>query len=138
MNPGLFNADKKVWVLEVPATDWYSVQDASIILNTGGPSVYNAINRGSLVAYKVGGSTRIKHEDLVDYISKRGRSEVRNEGIREAIEKIVPSAVEKTRALHIAGATAAEGRQPVGKINLSLFDTEDAEPVAVASESETE
>lgn len=126
MNPGTYDEEAKHWVCTVPGQEWYSVQDVSIILGIGGPSVYNAIQRGSLVAYKVGGSTKVKHEDLQAYISRRGQTQQTQRTADTLIERIVPEVQETRKAEQIAREAAAEGGGSVGKIKLSLFDKPEA------------
>ena len=128
MNAGTYDAEKGSWLMYLPAREWYSVQETSQILGVGGPTVYSAIRRGSLVAYKVGGSTKVKHDDLVNYIARRMSNAVATTTADEAIARIIPSEVSSKKADKMAGAIAADAPPPVGNIQLDIFQDE---PTAV-------
>jgi excisionase family DNA binding protein len=117
MDAGRFDSEAGKWSIEVPEQEYYTVQDVSRILGVGAPSVYNYIRRGSLPAYKVGGSTKVKHEDLMQYIEVRQSDQARSP-VNE-VEKIVPDEEPRKVAQELSGD---DGGDETTQINLDLFD----------------
>ena len=124
MNAATYNEEKKVWEATVAAAEWYSVQEIGQILGVGGPTVYSAVKRGSLVAYKVGGTTKAKHDDLLNYIARRKSATIATATADATIAKIIPVVESQNRAKHLATTIAAEtgesGPAPA-PIKLDLF-----------------
>lgn len=80
------------WRQAIPAKEWYTVQETSIILLMGTTQVYDCIKRGTMPAYEVNSVTHVKHNDLVDYIDRRQRGAPSVPSSGEAhIVRIVPS-----------------------------------------------
>ena len=78
------------WVQDVPIKDYYSVQECSIILDVGSPSIYSAIKRGTMKGVRVNGVTHVRHADLIAYINKRGTGRPMTSLADAVIEEINP------------------------------------------------
>jgi len=72
-NIARYDSERNEWVKTVPGSKFYSLQKVAEILGVGGPSVYQAIKRGTLRAFKnpATGSIVVTHDDLMAYIQKR-------------------------------------------------------------------
>lgn len=126
MRPATFDNDNNQWVQIIPQREYYSIQDASHILDMGTTQIYGSIKRGTIVAYKVDGVVRIKHDDMIEYINKRGAVS----SPRGIIELIVPL---PTSRAPTAGAqqdltTLPAQVAPVGGLNLDDLDLGAPEP----------
>ena len=51
-----------------PANEWLSVERAGRVLGIGIHTVYGLINRGELVAYRIGRVYRIRREDIAAFL----------------------------------------------------------------------
>ena len=51
--------------------DFYTVPEVEKIIQSPRPTVYSWIQRGWLVAYKVGGRTRVKKEELKKFLARQ-------------------------------------------------------------------
>lgn len=113
MRAATFDEQEQVWTQTVAYKEWYSVREVCVLLQTGGPSVYGAIRRGTLKAYKVNGFTRVKHEDLVAYIIRRqaGATTVMQGALQ--IEEILPQKLAEK---------AAQGMTPAGEFEEEAAD----------------
>lgn len=114
------------WVQAVPYQDLYKISDVSLIMGTGSPQIYTAIHRGTLKGYRLQGVTVVKHEDLVDYISRRTVVVV----VSPELQEIRPrtSAIVTAPVSEDSQATAAAVLQEGAPLDIfGDEDTEDAE-----------
>jgi excisionase family DNA binding protein len=107
MRAAFLNDAEGRWEQTVAVQEWYSVQDVCTILAVGNPSVYGAIKRGTLKAYRVSGVVKVKHDDLVSYIARRSAEPSLDPGALQ-IEEIIP----EREADKAAQAMMPEGSQP--------------------------
>jgi hypothetical protein len=89
------------WIQDVPIKDYYSVQECSIILDVGSPSVYSAIKRGTMKGVRVNGVTHVRHSDLIAYINKRGTGRPRTNLADAVIEEITPKEDKEREAVEM-------------------------------------
>lgn len=106
MKAALLNEEQGQWEQTIPVKEWYTVQDVCVIMNVGGPSVYGAIKRGTLKAYRVSGVVHVKHEDLIAYLARRSAAPSFDPSAL-VIEEIVPGAGDEAAATAM-GATPAD------------------------------
>ena len=64
------------WEQYVPVKEYYTIQDACIILRVGGPQVYNAIKRGTLKGVFINTVKHVRHTALMDYLARRSDAPV--------------------------------------------------------------
>jgi excisionase family DNA binding protein len=103
MRAAILNEAQGQWEQTVPAKDWYTVQDVCVIMDVGGPSVYGAIKRGTLKAWRVQGVVHVKHEDLLAYLARRSAAPSFDPSAL-VIEEIIPGAGDEAAA-EAMGAT---------------------------------
>jgi len=122
MRPAIFSDEDQQWVQVVPHKEYYTVQDISVILNVGGPSVYGAIKRGTLKGVRVNGKVHATHDALVAYIQKRIATQVSFSESGLVIEDIVPTEeAGRVAAQMLQGVTPEGGDEAVG---LDFLDEE--------------
>jgi excisionase family DNA binding protein len=98
MKAAAFDSVAKTWTQVIPQREWYSIQEVTTILHTGGPSVRNSIKRGTLTGHRVGGLVKVRHDNLVAYIARRG--EVPEAGAGGlVIEEIIPDKIKSAQAI---------------------------------------
>lgn len=106
------------WIHHIPSQEYYSVQEVSTILDTGGPSVRNSIKRGTIKAYKVNGVVKVQHDDLLAYIARRQAIPTAGELV---IEEIVPES--KRKQAKVAAELVDD--EDIDEDDLAFLDEED-------------
>lgn len=90
MRAAKLDKERGCWIQDIPIKKYYTVQECSVILDVGAPSVYSSINRGTMKGVRVDGVTHVAHEALVAYINRRGTGRKKTNLADAVIEEITP------------------------------------------------
>jgi hypothetical protein len=108
MRAAQLDAKNGRWVQTVPQKEYYTVQECSVILDVGSPSVYSAIKRGTMKGVRINGVTHVAHDALIAYINRRGGGR-RATNIGDAvIEEIRPKEESERQAVELVDAVKSE------------------------------
>lgn len=62
---------RKVWVVEIPYSEYYSVIVAAIVIGRSTPTVYTALRSGTMSGMRIDGVNHASHKGLITYIARR-------------------------------------------------------------------
>jgi excisionase family DNA binding protein len=134
MHAAQYDKKTKIWTQKVAYQQYYSVQTVCTILGVGSPSIYSAIHRGTLKAYRVGGVAHVKHEDLMQYLARRSAIPMVD---RTNIEAILPRPKRAATVVDIVGnVLEAQAITPRNQEVLDLFDDDEGEAKEVPATPE--
>lgn len=112
MRSATLDKENKQWVQTVSVQEYYTVQECSIILDVGSPSVYSAIKRGSVKGVRINGVTHVSHNALIEYIDRRGGGRQSIDITEAVIEEINPEKDAERRAVDMVDAVESETSEP--------------------------